>query len=178
MGMRFGEANAIPAPTIRKATANEKEFLKSGNEPGRAVFQTSPGQKRPKRRPITKLSDAQIDAATDRVIMGELISRVADDLNVNRDQLAKKIKTRVGMLYMRLWQQSTAYDCLRAEFILKTALQTFVANNDVKAGRLALDVLDYRARVLSFGAVNPNDEPARVAGMTREEVFKSIIEKL
>ena len=176
MGIRFGEEKAIPVPRVRKASKKEAEFLNAGNdrdeEPG-------DGDKpRAKRRPITKLSDAQIDDATDRVIMGTRLSKIADELNVNCDALAKKIKKRVGMTYMRLWQQSVAFDCLRAEMLLNKSLTAFTEQADVKNGRLALDVLSYRAKVLSFGAVNPQEESTRVAGLSKEELYDAILEKL
>lgn len=172
MGQRFGEDKAIPVPRVRKAKKKEVEFLTADATP------TDDEPKRAKRRPITKLSDAQIDAASDRVIMGERISKIADELNVNTDALAKKIKKRVGMTYMRLWQQSVAFDCLRAEMLLNKSLTAFMETQDAKSGRLALDVLSYRAKVLSFGAVNPEEESTRVAGYTKEELYDAIIEKL
>ena len=190
MGTRFGEKDAVPVPRVRKATRNEREFLRTGNGPDdeddererdesdESDEDGATRKKRAKRRNISKLSDAQIDDATDRVIMGESIVKIAEELNVNLDQLSKKIKKRVGMRYMREWQQSVRFDCLRAEMILQKSLKAFMTEGDVSDGRLALDVLGYRAKVLSFGAVNPNEQSKRVAGLTREEIFKEIIDKL
>ena len=181
MGTRFGEANATPVPRVRKASALEKEFIRAGNGPDDEADATPApveGKKRAKRRSINKLSDGQIDDATDRIIMGESLAKLADELNVNVDMFAKKIKTRLGMRYMREWQQSVRFDCLRAELILQRSLRGFCEEGDVPSGRLALDVLNYRAKVLSFGAVNPEEQSQRVAGLSQEELFDAIMERL
>ena len=113
--MRYGEKES-PQPTIRRASETEVEFVNAGNSEAEIQQEerrlTKTGRKA--FRHVDKLSDAQIDAATDRVIMGESVARLAEELMVSKHALAKRIKARCGLLYMRKWQQSVSFDCLRA----------------------------------------------------------------
>lgn len=173
--MRPGERDGRPMPKVRRARKREVEFLTSGNE-----IPDPPGEKKigPRRgiRQIRSLSDRQIDEACDRVILGESILKLAEELNVNKDALAKAIKVRCGLMYMRKWQQSVGFDCLRAELLLKRAL---AHPEDPRWTRLALDVLEYRAKVLGFDRVNPTpDTTIRVAGLTTSEIFEAIAERV
>ncbi len=177
MSRRFGEKKAIPVKRLRKATPQEKEFIRLGNDFDDEDDDFAPERDRAVKR-ISKISDRKIEEATDRVIMGESIGALAKELNVTEEALAKKIKTYVGMRYMREWQQSVRFDCLRAELILKRSLTDFVESGNVGSGKLALEVLNYRAKVLSFGAVNPQEQSIRVAGLTQEQLFNAILEQL
>ncbi len=178
MGVRYGEKDAKPAPRIRRAKKREVEFINAGNDVTveEEEIKSSKNGKSLGLRHVDKLSDFQIDAASDRVIMGESIAKVAQELRVSANALAKKIKIRCGMLYQRKWQQSVAYDCLRAELLLKKAMYN---EEDPRWAKIALDVLRYRAEVLGFEKVNPNSETAvRVAGLTQTQVFEAIAERL
>ena len=179
--MRKGEENGRPIPKVRRAKKREIEFLNSGDnvkpkdfiydEPEKGTVKRGPKQGL---RQVNKLSDRQIDEACDRVILGESIIKLAEELKVNKDALARAIKVRCGMMYLRKWQQSVSYDCLRAELLLKNAM---AHPEDPRWSRLALDVLAYRAKVLGFERVNPNEEETtiRVAGMTDKEIFEAIL---
>lgn len=130
---------------------------------------------------VSKLSDFQLDEAMNEVVMGERVSVVAQRLGVSAPALAEKMKARFGLEYMRDWQQSVAFDCLRAEIVLKHALKATLDSDDYngpKWGTLVLRVLEYRAKVLGFGAVNPQEQTIRVAGLDRDEVFAAILAKM
>ena len=172
--MRYGEKES-PQPTIRRASETEVEFLNAGNSEAEIRQEerrlTKTGRKA--FRHVDKLSDAQIDAATDRVIMGESVARLAEELMVSKNALAKRIKARCGLLYMRKWQQSVSFDCLRAELLLRRALAN---EDDPRWAKIGLDVLRYRAEVLGFDKVNPNPETqVRVAGLTQTQVFEAMV---
>lgn len=133
------------------------------------------------RRQVSRLSDNQIDEAMNEVVMGERVAVVAERLGVAPGPLAEKMKARFGLEYMRDWQQSVAFDCLRAEIVLKHALKATLDSDDYngpKWGTLVLRVLEYRAKVLGFGAVNPQEQTIRVAGLDRDEVFAAILAKM
>lgn len=176
--MRGGEKDA-PAVPIRKATGCEVEFINAGNDEKVVAAENREYERDQIRRGlrhVNKLSDAQIDAVTDRVIMGESIARIADELRVGKNALAQRVKQRCGLLYLRKWQQSVSFDCLRAELLLRRALS---AGDDPRWGKIALDVLRYRAEVLGFDRANPlPDSQVRVAGMTTTQIFDIFAERL
>lgn len=171
---------------VRRKRGRPRKYPRKGEtdgEPttGKTTDETDDNQKPKRNRPpkdVNRLSDFQIDAATDRVILGERIADVAADLGVGVNPLAKKIKTRCGMLYLRKWQQSVQFDCLRAEFMLKASLRNVVETDDPRWVANGLKILEYRAKVLGFAAVSPIDQTLRVAGMNQDEVFDKILEKL
>lgn len=181
--MRRGEENGRPIPQVRRAKRREVEFINSGNDvPQSELIYDEPQKGDGKRGPkpglkqVRKLSDRQIDDACDRVILGESILKIAEELKVNKDALARAIKVRCGMMYLRKWQQSVSYDCLRAELLLKRAM---AHPEDPRWTRIALDVLAYRAKVLGFERVNPEtDATIRVAGMTQSEIFAAFAKRL
>lgn len=176
--MRKGEKEGRGIPKVRRAGKREVEFINSGTEERPVNDDAEPKKRGPRDgyRRIEKLSDSQIDEACDRVILGESILKLAEELKVNKDALAKAIKVRCGMMYMRKWQQSVNYDCLRAELLLKRAL---AHPEDSRWAKLALDVLEYRAKVLGFDRVSPTpDTTIRVAGMTQSEIFEAIAGRL
>ena len=176
--MRFGERDGRPIPKVRRARKREVEFLNAGNDIPDEPADTGKKKRGPKEglRQVRKLSDRQIDEACDRVILGESILKLAEELRVNKDALAKAIKVRCGMMYMRKWQQSVSYDWLRAELRLKRSM---AHPEDPRWTRLALDVLEYRAKVLGFDRVNPAPETTiRVAGLTTSEIFEAIAERV
>lgn len=181
--MRKGEDTGRPIPKVRRAKKREVEFLNSGDnvkpteliydEPEKGDVKRGP---KPGLRQVRKLSDRQIDEACDRVILGESILKIAEELKVNKDALARAIKVRCGMMYLRKWQQSVSYDCLRAELLLKRAM---AHPEDPRWTRIALDVLAYRAKVLGFERVNlESDSTIRVAGMTYAEVFEELADRM
>ena len=181
--MRKGEDKGRPMPKIRRAKKREVEFINAGEnvKPSQRVYDEPEPKKykkgpRPGQKMVKSLSDRQIDDACDRAIMGESILKLAEELNVSKDGLARAIKVRCGMMYLRKWQQSVSFDCLRAELILKRAL---AHPEDPRWSKIALDVLAYRAKVLGFDRVNPeSDETIRVAGMTCTEVFDEVLSRM
>ncbi len=181
--MRKGEDTGRPIPKIRRAKRREVEFLNAGNnvkpteliydEPEKGDVKRGP---KPGLKQVRKLSDRQIDDACDRAIMGESIVKLAEEFKVNKDALARAIKVRCGMMYLRKWQQSVSYDCLRAEILLQRAMSH---PEDPRWTRIGLDVLAYRAKVLGFERVNPEtDTTIRVAGMSQSEIFAAIAERM
>ncbi|MBQ9873556.1 MAG: hypothetical protein IJM30_03745 [Thermoguttaceae bacterium] len=152
---------AIPATADPEATWKPPEF------------ETEP---RKQYRNCDKISEKQLDDALDRVVMGERIATIAEELGVGVKSLALRMRKRCGMIYMKAWQNSVQYDCLRAEIVLKRALKGLIADegDGAKWGSLALKVLEYRAKALGYGAVNPADQTIRVAGLSQEDVFDQI----
>lgn len=165
----------VEARAIKRAERAQKRAEK------RAQKMEAEGAKVPKKSrkanvfDIDSLTIEQIGVAADRVIMGERVATVAKDFNVSATALAEKIKSWCGTAYMRAWQQSVNYDCLRAELLLNKSLKGALDADNVAWGSLALKILEYRAKVLGFASVNPQDQTPRVAGLSREDVFEKIL---
>lgn len=175
MGKHIEIRTKTPALEIHQADDVEKEFIESAGD----VEKPPVPLKRARKYeicPIGKLSDNQINDAADRVVMGASIAKVAEELGVNPKDLSRKIKERMGILYMRGWQQSIKYDCVRNERILKSAMERL--DESPKWGKLALECLAYRARILGFEHQRPEETSIRVAGMSQEQVFAEIVKKL
>ena len=124
----------------------------------------------------SKLSDRQLDEAADAIIMGRTISAVAKELDVDPKSLGSVIRERIKLNYQRVWQQSIRFDALRAEKILYEALSR--VSESPKWGKLALEVLAYRARVLGFEKTTLQETSIRVAGLSKIELYQEAIKRL
>ena len=152
----------------KQAAREAKQAVAEGKKPRKAPRAACPFD-------IGSLTVEQIGVAADRVILGERVATVAKDFGVSPTQLADKIKDWCGTAYMRAWQQSVNYDCLRAELLLNKSLKGALDADNVAWGSLALKILEYRAKVLGFATVNPQDQTPRVAGLSRDDVFDKIL---
>lgn len=128
-------------------------------------------------RHVADLSNFELDNALDRALTGERIATIAEEINVNRSELSKALKKRAGFVYLRTWQNSIRYDCLRVEMLLKRAFAGI--NDDIegaKWGAIILRCLEYRAKILGYDNVNDATQTLRVAGMNQAEVFNTVTE--
>lgn len=170
------EGNEENKPLVAHVeTAQEKEFIESCDDvpavPKKLLPLGETGT-----IPVNRLTEQQLDEACDRIVMGSSIYELANELRVSSRALARVLKERMGTLYLRRWQQSIKFDCLRAEAILKTAMGHL--DEAPKWGKLALEVLSYRARVLGFENARMEETTIRVAGMSQSEIFAEIKKKL
>lgn len=164
-----------PALEIHQETEQEKEFIDAGGDAPAVPAPLKPARKKGV-CPVDKMSENQIQDACDRIVMGSTVSEVAKELNVSPMALSRKVKERMGILYMRRWQQSINFDALRAEKILHSAMERI--DESPKWGKLALEVLSYRSRVLGFENQTVGETSIRVAGMSQSEIFAEIKKKL
>lgn len=164
-----------PALEIHQETEQETEFIDSGKDAPAVPSVLKRGRKY-EICPIEKLSENQINDACDRIVMGSTVAQVAKELGVNTTALSRKVKERMGILYMRRWQQSIHFDALRAEKILHSAMDRL--DESPKWGKLALEVLAYRSRILGFENQKMEETSIRVAGMSQSEIFAEIKKKL
>lgn len=161
---------------LHRETAQEKEFIDSCDDVPETGTELTKVGGRGIRSPLDKLTDEQINDVCDKVVMGTSITKLASELGVNSTELSRAVKTRMGTLYLRRWQQSVNFDCLRAEVILKTAMGRL--DEAPKWGKLALEVLAYRARILGFENTTLEETTVRVAGLSQAEIFAEIKKKL
>ena len=121
------------------------------------------------------LTAADMNVILDRVLCGESISSIASEIGADSKVLTKKLRRFAGLTYMRTWQNTVKYDCLRVEMIIR---HSFAGINDEidgpKWAAIALKALEYRARVLGYGAISEGDTTLRVAGMNQEQIFDAV----
>lgn len=173
-GVRM-DGEKIQVKDFHKENKKETEFIDSGND-APSVPETLSRCRKKRLHPVDKLTREQLNNACDKIIMGTPVSEVAEQMGVNAQALSRRVKEQMGCLYMRRWQQSIAYDSLRAERILRTAMDRL--DESPKWCKVALEVLSYRSRVLGFEHQQMEEATIRVAGMSQAEIFAEIKKRL
>lgn len=158
-------------------TDTERELvMEDGDEPKELAPACPSKYKKGELIPASKLSRMQLDDAADAVLLGRSVVDVARELGVDPKSLNSAVRELLVSKYQRLWQRSIGFDALRAERILHESLSRL--SESPKWGKLALEVLAYRARILGFEKTTLQETSIRVAGLSKVELYQEAIKRL
>ncbi len=164
--------------TIKKSTKSTKKEITNNN----AEEDKKPRKKHdyPKKL-ASKIPDDELERIVLRVRDGENVAAIAKELDVGVQPLDRRVRARMRAYYAREWQTSAKMQLLRLENVYRVALSNMIADEEgrgAKWGSTVLGALQQITKILGLDMVDPTQQSARVAGMSRDEAIAEALKKL